>query len=448
MSLIDRVNWDEVRDEVTRHLQELIRLNTVNPPGNESLVAEYLKQQVEAAGLEAQILEAQPGRGNFVTRIKGSGQGRALMLMAHSDVVSVEEDKWQHPPFAAEIHDGMIWGRGAVDTKNLVAAELMIMLTLARQGAQLDRDLIMCIFADEEAGGRAGAGWMWNNHRELIDAEVAINEGGGAAVEVGGKRFFTVQTGEKGGARMRVIARAEPGHASVPRDDTAMLRMGRALQTLSSHIFPTIMTDSVRAMLDTYAEHAGDEVADIVRAIDADPSWENLSRLPLDEISLLGLRATTRNTAVPTIIHGGHRLNVIPGEVVCDVDGRVLPGQDPAEFVAQVRELLGDEVIVEPLGNGRSGIEADPASPLFDTIREVIQAADPEATVTPFLVSGGTDAASLPGIKVYGFMPGYFSPAEMNGAHNHDERVSIDNLAFGTRVLFDVVTRYCNAREA
>src|SRR5690606_17724727 len=253
----------------------LIRLNTVNPPGNESLVAEYLKQQVEAAGLEAQILEAQPGRGNFVTRIKGSGQGRPLMLMAHSDVVSVEEDKWQHPPFAAEIHDGMIWGRGAVDTKNLVAAELMIMLTLARQGAQLDRDLIMCIFADEEAGGRAGAGWMWNNHRELIDAEVAINEGGGAAVEVGGKRFFTVQTGEKGGARMRVIARAEPGHASVPRDDTAMLRMGRALQTLSSHIFPTIMTDSVRAMLDTYAEHAGDEVADTVCAIDADPSWEN-----------------------------------------------------------------------------------------------------------------------------------------------------------------------------
>ncbi|MEZ4572450.1 MAG: M20/M25/M40 family metallo-hydrolase [Thermomicrobiales bacterium] len=151
--------------------------------------------------------------------------------------------------------------------------------------------------------------------------------------------------------------------------------------------------------------------------------------------------------AVPTIIHGGHRLNVIPGEIICDVDGRVLPGQEPAEFVAQVRELLGDEVIVEPLGNGRSGIEADPASALFDTIREVIQATDSNATVSPYLVSGGTDAASLPGIKVYGFMPGYFSDVEMNGAHNHDERISIENLGFGTRVLFDIVTRYCNARE-
>lgn len=448
MSLIDRVNWDEARAEVTRHLQEMIRLNTVNPPGNESLVANYLKEQVEAAGLEAQILEAEEGRGNFVTRIKGNGNGRPLLLMAHSDVVSVEEDKWQHPPFAAEIHDSMIWGRGAVDTKDLVAAELMIMLTLARQGVTLDRDLIMCTFADEEAGGRSGAGWMWENHRDLIDAEVAINEGGGAAVEVGGTRFFSVQTGEKGGARMRIIARAEPGHASVPRDDTAMLRMGRALQTLSSHTFPTIMTDSVRSMLDAYAEYGGDEVADIVSTIQADPSWENLSRLPIDDVSRLNLRAITRNTAVPTIIHGGHRLNVIPGEIICDVDGRVLPGQEPAEFVAQVRELLGDEVIVEPLGNGRSGIEADPASSLFDTIREVIQATDSNATVSPYLVSGGTDAASLPGIKVYGFMPGYFSEAEMNGAHNHDERISIDNLVFGTRVLFDIVTRYCHARGA
>ncbi|MEZ4572451.1 MAG: M20/M25/M40 family metallo-hydrolase [Thermomicrobiales bacterium] len=293
MSLIDQVNWDEVRDEVTRHLQEMIRLNTVNPPGNESLVANYLKQQVEAAGLEAQILEAEDGRGNFVTRIKGSGQGKPLLLMAHSDVVSVEEDKWQYSPFGGEIHDGMIWGRGAVDTKDLVAAELMIMLTLARKGVQLDRDLIMCTFADEEAGGRSGAKWMWENHRDLIDAEVAINEGGGSAVEVGGKTFFSVQTGEKGGARMRIISRADPGHASVPRDDTAMLRMGRALQTLSGHTFPTIMTDSVRQMLDTYAEYAGDDVADIVATINDDPSWENLSKLPIDEVSRLSLRAIT-----------------------------------------------------------------------------------------------------------------------------------------------------------
>jgi acetylornithine deacetylase/succinyl-diaminopimelate desuccinylase-like protein len=365
--------------------------------------------------------------------------------MAHSDVVSVEADKWQRPPFSADIAEGMIWGRGAVDTKNLVASELMIMLLIARNGLTLDRDLIMCTFADEEAGGRYGATWMWENHRDLIDAEVAINEGGGHAMDVAGKRFYMCQTGEKGGARMRVIARADPGHASMPRDDTAMLRMGRALVKLTEHQFPTIITASVERMLLAIGESVGGEMRETISDILSNPTWENLDKLPFGEIEKLSLRATTRNTAVPTIIHGGHRINVIPGEVVCDVDGRVLPGQDPAAFVAQARELLGPELEVEQIGSGASGIEADPDSPLFDTIRAAMQAADPGCEVAPFLVAGGTDAKSIPGVKVYGFNPGRFSPIEMNGAHNHDERVAIDNLEYATRCLFNITTRYCSA---
>ena len=178
-----QVNWDSVRDEVTTHLQDLIRFETVNPPGNEIQVATHLRDVVSTVGLSSHILESDPGRASFVTRIGGEGKGRPLMLMAHSDVVSVEADKWQHPPFAADIADGMIWGRGAVDTKNLVASELLVMLLIRRMGLTLDRDLIMCTFADEEAGGRYGATWMWENHRDLIDAEVAINEGGGNAIE-------------------------------------------------------------------------------------------------------------------------------------------------------------------------------------------------------------------------------------------------------------------------
>jgi acetylornithine deacetylase/succinyl-diaminopimelate desuccinylase-like protein len=446
--LAQRVNWDSVRDEVTQHLQSLIRFETVNPPGNESLVATYLKTVVEREGIGASIVEKTDGRGTFVTRITGTGQGRPLLLMAHADVVSVEADKWSHPPFAAEVHDGMVWGRGAVDTKNLVACELMVMLLVTRLGLTLDRDLIMATFADEEAGGRHGADFMWQENRELIDAEVAINEGGGVALDILGKRFYLCQTGEKGGARMKVIARAAPGHASVPRDDTAMLRMGRALVTLSQHQFPTIVTSSVERMLHVFRDTLGGEAAALIDGILADPSWENFDRLPLGEFEKASLRATTRNTAVPTIIHGGHRINVIPGEVVCDVDGRVLPGQDPAAFVQQVRELLGDQVAVEATSSGSSGIEADPSSPLFDTISGVMGEIDPGSVVAPFLVSGGTDAKSLPGIKVYGFMPGRFSDAELNGAHNHDERVSIDNLLFGTRALFEIVTRYCSARQA
>lgn len=443
-SIVERVDWQQVRQEVSDHLQNLIRYETVNPPGNETLVAAYLKDVVEREGLDGLILESTENRGTFVTRIKGNGSGRPLLLMAHSDVVSVEADKWQHPPFAADIEDGMIWGRGAVDTKNLVSSHLMVMLLIKRLGLTLDRDVIMCIFADEEAGGRFGADWMWQNHRDLIDAEVAINEGGGHAMEVLGKRFYMCQTGEKGGARMRVIARAEPGHASVPRDDTAMLRMGRALIKLTEHQFPTVITASVERMLLSIGESVGGEMTATISDILSDPTWENLNKLPLGEFEKLGLRATTRNTAVPTIIHGGHRINVIPGEVICDVDGRVLPGQDPADFVAQARDLLGPEVEVEALP-GASGIEADPDSALFDTIRTVMQDIDPGSDVAPFLVSGGTDAKSIPGVKVYGFNPGRYSTVEMNGAHNHNERVAIENLEFATRCLFDIVTRYCSA---
>lgn len=440
-------NWDSIREEVTTHLQNLIRLETVNLPGNETLVANYLRDTVASVGLESHILERTENRGNFVTRIKGTGNGKPLMLMAHSDVVSVEADKWDHPPFGGEIHDGMIWGRGAVDTKNLVASELVIVLELMRQGLTLNRDLIFCIFADEEAGGRHGATWMWENHSDLINADYAINEGGGQAVDIGGKRFYYCQTGEKGGARMRVTASAAPGHASVPRDDTAMLRMGRALTTLSNHQFPTILTASVERMLQTLADALDPEVQALVADILEEPTWEKISQLPMDEMALLSLRATTRNTAVPTIIHGGHRINVIPGEVVLDVDGRILPHQDPATFISEVQDLLGRDVRVEPASEriGSSGIEADPASPLYDTISAVMGDIDPGSLVTPYLVSGGTDAKSIPGVKVYGFNPAPYSAEENNGAHNHNERVSIDNLLFATKSLYEIVVRYCEA---
>jgi acetylornithine deacetylase/succinyl-diaminopimelate desuccinylase-like protein len=446
--LAERVHWDGVREEVTEQLQRLIRFETVNPPGNESLVANYLRDVVEREGLTAQVLEAVPGRGNFVTRIAGAGRGRPLLLMAHSDVVSVKSGAWSHAPFAADLADGMLWGRGAVDTKNLVAAELLVMLLVQRMGLQLDRDLIMVTFADEEAGGEVGAEWMWHNHRDLFDAEFAINEGGGNISEVMGKRFYLCQTGEKGSAQMRLVARAAPGHASVPRDDTAMLRMGRALVKLTEHQFPTVLTPSVTRMLRAMSAALGGNTSALVERIVANPSWEQIDLLPLSEYEKLGLRATTRNTAVPTIIHGGHRINVIPGEVVCDVDGRVLPGEDPAAFVAQARELLRDDVEVEQVGEGYSGIEADPESALFDTIRAVMGELDPGAEVVPYLTSGGTDAKSLPGIKVYGFNPGHYNEAELSGAHNHNERVSVDNLVYSTRALFEIVTRYCQARPA
>lgn len=436
------IDWTAVRDEVTRHLQQLIRFETVNPPGNETPLAEYLAAVLQREGIPAEVIESAPGRGNLVARLKGRGTGRPLLLMAHSDVVSVEREKWSRDPFGGELVDGRVWGRGAVDTKGLVACELGVMLLLRRLEVPLERDVIFAVFADEEAGGQYGACWMWQNRRELIDAEFAINEGGGMAVIIQGHRFYLCQTGEKGAARLRLTARGEPGHASMPIADTAMERAARAILTLSTSTFPTVLRPTVQRLLRTLGERIGGRFQRDVEAILADPTWERLASLPIGPGEKRLLFAMTRNTAVPTIVRGGHRINVIPSEVVVEVDGRILPGEDPETFAAEVQRLVGPAVHVELTSRGR-GLEADPESPLFETIRRTIAELDPGAEVVPYLVPGGTDSKCLPGIKVYGFMPMRDHPEEFDLAHAHDERISVTTLEFATRVLFEVVARFC-----
>ena len=439
------IAWDKTGQEVVGYLQRLLQFNTVNPPGNELQVAEYLRQVCQQEGIEATVYESAPGRGNFVARIKGSGKKRPLLLMAHADTVSVEEDKWTHPPFGGEVHDGRIWGRGAVDTKDLVAVELMVMLLVKRAGPALDRDLIMATFADEEAGSRLGAFWMWEHQRDAIDAEAAINEGGGMVLEVEGKRFYLCQTGEKGGGRMKLTARGEPGHASIPLPDTAMSRAGETVVALTRHTMPTVATKTVSQMLNAMADELGGQTGELLRKIARQPDPELIQQLPFSESQKRSMLAITRNTAVPTIIQGGHRINVIPGEVTISVDGRLLPGQQPESLYDAVRGLVGPHVEVEPAGQGRPGIEADPESEFFDTIKSTIAELDPGAVAVPYLVSGGTDARALPDIKVYGFMPLRDHPEEFDLAHAHDERISISNLEFAVRAIYEIATRYCGA---
>nr|WP_286207179.1 M20/M25/M40 family metallo-hydrolase [Thermomicrobium sp. CFH 73360] len=397
---------------------------------------------LEREGIPAEVIESAPGRGNLVARIRGSGRARPLLLMAHSDVVSVEREKWTRDPFGGELVNGRVWGRGAVDTKGLVACELGVMLLLRRLGLPLERDLIFAVFADEEAGSQFGACWMWQHRRELIDAEYAINEGGGMALELGGRRFYLCQTGEKGAARLRLTARGEPGHASMPIPNTAMQHAARAILTLSTHTFPTVLTPTVIRLLRELGEALGKPVREQITAVLADPTWERLATLPLGPAERRLLYAMTRNTAVPTIVHGGHRINVIPSEVVVEVDGRILPGQDPEAFAAEVQRLVGPNVEVELTSRGR-GLEAEPDSPLFRTICETMAELDPGARVVPYLVPGGTDAKCLPGIKVYGFMPMRDHPEEFDLAHAHDERISVSTLEFATRALFEIVMRFC-----
>jgi acetylornithine deacetylase/succinyl-diaminopimelate desuccinylase-like protein len=434
------VDWESVRDEVVTHLQALLRINTVNPPGNEIEAAQYLATVTQNAGIAGELAGATPARQNYVARVRSNGAGRPVMLLGHMDVVGVEESQWSHPPFGGDIADGYVWGRGAVDMKGQVAANLVVMLLLQRSGIRLGRDVIMAATADEEAGSHLGARWLWQHRRDLVDAEYALNEGGGQLVDVNGQHLYTIEVGEKGKARMCITARAAPGHASIPLDDTAIYRLGQALVRLHAFQPPTIVTEPVARMLQVLGQAYGLEAA-AVDALLEHPSWPALAALPLDADLRAHLRAATHNTAVPTILRGGHRINVIPSEVSVDVDGRVLPGQDPDAWVAQVQQAVGDTVEVTLL-EGEPGIASDPASPFFDVIGQALDAADPGARLLPDLVTGGTDARAFPGMKVYGFMPTR-DPATARLAHSHDERARIDDLVFATRCLYDCIVRFC-----
>lgn len=439
---------EQLSDSATHHLQKLLRLNTMSPPGNEMIAADYIAEAIRDAGIDnVQVLESAPNRANVVARLNSANPtGRPIVLMGHIDVVTVEPDKWDHDPFGGEIIDGELWGRGALDMKSQVAAELAVFIALNEQDVALQRDVIFVAFADEEAGGEFGADWMWRHHRDLIDAEFAINEGGGLPISIDDHIFFTCQAGEKGSTRLRMTVTGDPGHASVPLDITAMSKLGEAMNLLHVWQGETIFTDPVRQMLLSIAEALSGEVADqINEMLAADSvSWEQLSRLPLNEDELLLLRATTRNTAVPTMIHGGQRINVIPGAVEVDIDGRILPGQDPEAFRAAVQVAVGDVAditIVSP----DTGIAANPGSVFFDAIRATMSELMPDSVVMPYLSPGGTDAKLLPEIKVYGFFP--MMPTErVRGyeslIHGHNERIHVDDLAFATRFIYDLVVRF------
>lgn len=441
-------DWDALGTEAVQILQSLIRFNTVNPPGNEITAANLIGGLLREAGIEAEVIEAAPGRASVVGRLRAANPtARPLLLTGHIDVVSVEPEKWTHDPFGGEIVDGFIWGRGALDMKGQVAAELAILLALARNRVPLKRDVTFAAFADEERGGQLGVAWLWEHRRDVLDAEYALNEGGGRSILAGEQRIYLAQAGEKGPARLQIIARGPAGHASTPLDATAMAKMGLALHRLTTWQPPTKVTTTVRVMLETIAGALDEAGAAAVAKVLDDPTYDAIRAIPVDPFVHRLLRALTRDTAVPTIIEGGKTINVIPSDVTLSVDCRILPGTGPEEWRDLVQSVVGDEVEVELLSR-ELGLEFDPASPLFEIIKETIGELVPGATVAPYLCAGATDARHLPGIKVYGFFP--YPPSDRIKTyatlpHGHDERVAVEDIHFAARFLYEVTTRLCNA---
>ncbi|MEM3873837.1 MAG: M20/M25/M40 family metallo-hydrolase [Candidatus Bathyarchaeia archaeon] len=443
----------EVEEEITALLSDLIRINTTNPPGNETQAAKYLAETLEREGFECEVLESAPGRGNVITRLKGTGEKPSLLLLSHLDVVAANPKEWSVDPFSGLIRDGFVWGRGAMDMKSMTAMEVMVMKLLKRNNVKLKGDVILAATADEERGGEAGAGWLVRHHLEKVRADYVINEGGGQAIPMDGKNVFTIQTAEKGILWFKVKAKGRPGHGSVPgAADNAILRINRVVERLGNYRAPMVLTPTVKQFLAVMVEENAEARQALTLLLqNPDKGDEILDMLAQkDKAMAEELRAMLRMTIAPTIIRGGVKENIIPSECEAIFDCRILPGQSTAEALNRIKELLKDidlEKIEFEIVQANEPSESPMDTPLYGLMVETLKEFEPNCAVTPILLTGGTDSRffrSL-GAACYGFQPAlsdlpYGEILKM--VHGIDERISIKNLVFGVSVLYHVVKRF------
>lgn len=448
---LDSATWNELSAEAVQHLQILLRFDTTNPPGNEGPAINYIREQLVEAGVSVEIVEPAPGRPSLYARLAGKGSKRPLILLSHVDVVPVEREHWTVDPFGGEIHQGYIYGRGAVDMKSMTAKQLALLLHFARRkaaGETLSRDIIMLAVADEECSGTLGMGWIVKNRPDLLDAEYVINEGGGYTVEFGGTRFYLCETGQKGIGQVTLHAKGDPGHASIPHRNNAVAKLARALHCVARAPLPLHATATMRTCLTELAAPQSQPLRTLIPQILNPLLSENILRLLPNQSIANALRATLHNTATPTILAAGKALNVIPSEATAQLDGRLIPGQTGEAFARELRQRIGDPTIDIEVDFLSPGHESTAQTELFTAISTVIAEHDPGAKVIPYLFPAVSDSRFLVplGIIAYGFdpmkpEPGWPQPQQM--AHSHDERISVANIGFGLQVLHDAISKIC-----
>jgi acetylornithine deacetylase/succinyl-diaminopimelate desuccinylase-like protein len=447
----DSSQWKEICGEATALLQMLLRINTTNPPGNEIAAAERLGQVLAEDGLECEILESAPGRGNLVCRIPSGSSEPPLLLATHLDVVPAgDEDRWTHPPFGGVLDRGMIWGRGAVDMKNMVAMSAMVAKLLRRREAKLRRDLIFAAVADEEAGCTHGSRFLVQQHPDKVRAGYALGEVGGFPLTIGRARVLMVQTAEKGLAWLRATARGPGGHGSMPRRDSTVVQLSQALARIGTNPLPQHNTPVVESFIRTVAGLQPLPIRLVLPLLlNHRLSEVILDRFFPDKNKAANFRALLHNTANPTVVRAGEKINVVPDTAVVEIDGRTLPGQGPEDLVRELRELVGDGLEIEILRHAPGAVNHPPDSPLWDCIRSVIRHHDRNLTVVPYMIPGYTDAKyfSQLGARWYGFAPVRFDPESGLGFsdlfHAIDERIPEDGFHWGLQMLYQVVNTFC-----
>ncbi len=421
------------QDEVAALASDLIRIDSTNlgdhsGPG-ERAAAEHVAALLADAGLEPTVLESHPKRASVVARIEGEDSSRpALLIHGHLDVVPADPDDWQVHPFSGEMRDGCVWGRGAVDMKDMDAMMLAVIRQRQAEGRRPPRDVVLAFLADEEAGGNYGAGWLVDNHPELFEGVTeAIGEVGGFSTMIGDRRLYLIQTAEKGIAWLRLTARGTAGHGSMLQSDNAITELAEAVARLGRHEWPTRLTPAVQAFLEGACRALG---IDFIQ----NDSSEVLAKIgPIARM----IGATLTSTVNPTMLNAGYKVNVIPQSATAQVDGRFLPGYEE-EFLHEVDRVLGPGVQREFVHHAIA-VETTFDGDLCTAMTDALLAEDPGAQIVPYCLSGGTDAKSFSrlGVRCFGFSP-LRLPADLDFSgmfHGIDERVPVDALQFGVRVL-------------
>ena len=434
------VDMAKLQDEAVSRIEQYIKINTTNPPGNEDQTMKFFARIFTAEGIPFDTASSAPGRGNIWARLKGGSQP-ALVLLSHMDVVPADPKYWSVDPFAATVKDGFLWGRGTLDTKTLGIVELEAFLTLHRTKAPLDRDVIFMATADEEAGAAFGAGWVMTHHPEAFaGAGFVLNEGGGGDVDQGRERFG-IEVTQKVPYWFKLTATGTPRHGSEPQVASAVNRIVRSLYRLQTYQFAPRIIPAVDAYFKGLAPTAGpewkDAFADMAKTIQ-DP--DKLLRL---QTEMPELAALTRNTCAITMLQASNKINVIPPEASAQLDCRLLPDQDVPAFKQELRDALNDPGITVEQLLGFTPAVSPTDNLLYRTIVDVTRQHYPDAAVVPAVSTGFTDSHFFRdrGIASYGYAPFLIPEADESGVHGNNERLSIANIRTGTQMMYEIVTR-------
>lgn len=424
-------------------LRDLIRFDTTNPPGNERACVEHVQGLLAAAGVESELYPRDPQRPNLIARLPGAGSGSPLLLYGHVDVVPTAGQQWTHPPFAADLVDGVVWGRGALDMKCGVAMMISAFLRAKAEDAVPGGGVVLAVLADEEHGGDFGAKFLAEQHADVFaGVRHAFGEVGGFSLHSGGRRFYPIQVAEKQMCQLKATVRGPGGHAARPMRGGAMARLGKLLRALDRGRTPVHVTPVARQMIDAMAAALPRAQGVVLRRL-LHP-WTCDAALRVLGEAGRRLESNLRNTVNATIVRGGSAINVIPSEIELELDGRVLPGFGPDDMLREVGAIVGDDIELEVLR-----FDAGPAEPdlsLFDTLAGVLRELDPDGVPIPMQLPAVTDARHLSplGIQTYGFLPLSLPPEFPIDrlAHAADERVPAEAVRFGAEAVFRAIERY------